>query len=212
MEKPCIQRPSPDTPRASEQRLFPELYQPVNNIIHAQKPWIRLWKSCQQIAVDRVTTAIHGCVQYPYTHADTLAYPPATWVRTEECLGICTEDVDETVHRLFDECLRPELPRLAGKRLKIEQDQIDRRCLCTNTVGAAVHCLWKIGARPEPMGLRRRRTLFTQPRYCLSFSPQLLDAFTRRCCMAGSGGDWRLISCNSASLNSALTLSAAQSQ
>ena len=78
-------------------------------------------------------------------------------------MGIYTEDVDETVHRLFDAGAKPEQPGLAERRLKIEQDQIDRRGLCTNTVGATVHCLWKSGARPEPTGLRHKRTLFTQP-------------------------------------------------
>lgn len=163
MDKPCVQRPIPGMAGVLARRSFPDLYQPVNNISHAQKPWTSLWKSCQQIAASPALTAMQGCVQYPYTGTATLAYPPATRARKENHLGICTEDVDETVHRLFDERLRPGLPRPTGKRLKIEQDQIDRRSLCTNTVGATVHCLWKPGARPEPAGLRRKRMLFTQP-------------------------------------------------
>ena len=114
------------------------------------------------MAATPASAAAEGRVRYPYSHADSLAYPPATWARGEDRLGICTEDVDETVHRLFDAGAKPEQLGLAERRLKIEQDQRDRAGLCTNTVGGAVHGLWKHGAGPEPMGLQRQRLLFAQ--------------------------------------------------
>lgn len=162
MDKPCIPRLAPIVARVSWQRSFPDRYQAVNNTNHAQKPWTSLWKSCQQMAAGLASAENEGAVRYPYIHASSLIYPPATWARGKDRLGICTEDVDETVHRLFDEGACPEPPRPAGIRLKIEQDQGDSAGLCTNTVGGAVHGLWKHGARPEPMGLRRQRLLFAQ--------------------------------------------------
>lgn len=127
-------------------------------------------------------------------------------------LGICTKGVDETVHRLFDEPATPGRPRLSGRRLKFEQDQRDSRCLCTNIGDLSVHGLWTLGARPEPVWLRRKRTLFAQAHQGLSSPLQVLEALTRRCCSAASGGDWRLMACSSCSLNSSLTRVAAQSQ
>ena len=164
MDKPCIARVASAPARVSGQRSFPDRYQAVNNAEHAQKAWTSLWKSCQQMPAGLVSAEFWSAVRYPYAQAGGLAYPPATEAREGERLGICTEDVDETVHRLFDEGARPELLRPAGRRIKIEQDQRDRSGLCTNTVGGAVQGLWKHGARPVPMGLRRQRLLFAQRR------------------------------------------------
>lgn len=127
---------------------------------HAQKAWIILLKSCRHIAAHRHGPGLTCTVRYPCTHAGAAAYPPATGAGSAERLGICTEGVDETVHRLFDERSEPMLARPAGDRLKIEQNQGDGFVLCTNAVETAVHWLWKLGARPEPVGLRRRCTLF----------------------------------------------------
>jgi len=84
---------------------------------HAQKAWIILLKSCRHIAAHRHGPGLTCTVRYPCTHAGAAAYPPATGAGSAERLGICTEGVDETVHRLFDERSEPMLARPAGDRL-----------------------------------------------------------------------------------------------
>ncbi|PZQ94850.1 MAG: hypothetical protein DI539_30790 [Flavobacterium psychrophilum] len=78
VDKPCIPRLAPAVARVSWQRSFPDRYQAVNNADHAQKRWTSLWKSCQQMAAAPASAAHDGAVRYPYTHAGSLAYPPAT--------------------------------------------------------------------------------------------------------------------------------------
>ena len=106
----------------------------------------------------RIELAAHAAAEERFLYApillDDLGLKPSRHALAEH------HDIE--AEPLFDERLQPELPRPAVRRLKIEQDQEDRSGLCTNTVGGAVHGLWKHGARPEPMGLRRQRLLFAQ--------------------------------------------------
>ena len=107
-------------------------------------------------------------------------YPLTTCDARARRSGLCTDPVEETVHRLFDRGRSPGAARLSAKRLKTEQNQLDRFFLCTNTVHRPVHSLWACRATPEPSRPRRRRALFVQSGFGLMRLLQVLVTWVMR--------------------------------
>ena len=243
VNKPCAEGVGPGAPRPAANRVFIERYQAVNRSDHAQILCIGLCISCGQSAPAPAGAGLAAVGRETARYAGPATYPLATAGTRTRRGGLCTDAVEQTVHRLFGPGCSPGCARPAGNRAKIEQNQLDRRCLCTNAVRRSVRRLWIGGARPGPAGPWPGRALFAQSRgrtglsgSCrqalrmitdkpapggrimprqrrhsgppcasaqgLSLPAQLPVAATRRCCSAASGGDWRLISCTSASLNS----------
>ncbi len=162
VDKPCAEAAGPGPSRPAVNRVFIERYQAVNRSDHAQILCTRLCISCDQSAPAPAGTGLAAAGRETARRGGAATYPPATAGVRLRRGGLCTDAVEQTVHRLFGPGCSPGRARPSGNRAKIEQNQSDRRCLCTNAVRRSVHSLWAGGARPGPVGPGPGRALFAQ--------------------------------------------------
>lgn len=162
VDKPCAEAAGPGPSRPAVNRVFIERYQAVNRSDHAQILCTRLCISCDQSAPAPAGTGLAAAGRETARRGGAATYPPATAGARLRRGGLCTDAVEQTVHRLFGPGCSPGRARPSGNRAKIDQNQLDRRCLCTNAVRRSVHSLWAGGARPGPAGPGPGRALFAQ--------------------------------------------------